>query len=143
MNNLFRVCDFQFSLSGCQSFPRSAFSIALILSLLPLWQPGNFGASQDPMLCHRSSLAHHHCGIMGSHHDAADIDRQVEPAWSAAPSAQCPMHCCCLALSPMDQAIAGTVITSIQSAPGGNVVPPLAIFARPGFSSHADRGPPV
>jgi hypothetical protein len=103
--------------------------------------------SRQPMACHRTQAAQErHCDMMMHQHHADE----AAPAESSAPAVKgvqspenCPMDCC-----------APRHVTSASAMAAASSVPPLAVtqqvfqfvpavFARTGFSSHTDRGPPT
>jgi len=106
--------------------------------------------SQQTMACHRPPATQaqqkHHCDMMMHQHHADE----AAPAESSAPAVKgvpspdnCPMDCC-----------APRHVTNASAIASASSLPPLAVtqqvfqfvpvvFARTGFSSHTDRGPPT
>jgi hypothetical protein len=133
---------------------RRFFSIATIAALMSsLVSPLSAAAcphSQQAMACHRiqATQAHqtHHCDEMMGHDQAGEPapEDSSTPGFKAGQSREsCPMDCC----TPRH-------VTNATAIGVGRSLPPLAVtqkvfqfvpvvFARTGFSSHTDRGPPT
>jgi hypothetical protein len=101
--------------------------------------------SQQAMACHRpAAMQPHHCDMTAHQAEEGAPEDSSAPAVKGVQSPEsCPMNCC----------VAGHPTSAIAIAAGS--VPPLpavteqtlrfvpVVFARTGFSSHTDRGPPT
>jgi hypothetical protein len=125
---------------------RRFFSITTILALMSSLASPLLAAcdhSGQPMACHRGAKQKSHCEMMaGHHHDSAAYDSAEPAVASRESSGSCPMDCCIaghptsastMAAMPLFPALVLIERTS-------HVV--SVVFARTGFSSHTDRGPP-
>jgi hypothetical protein len=133
---------------------RRFFSIttiaALMFSLVSPLLAAACPHSQQAMACHRppatQAQQEHHCDMMAHQHQAEEgaPENSSSPAVKGVQSPEsCPMNCC----------VAGHPTNAIAIAAETSVAPLAVIqqvfqfvpvvFARTGFSSHTDRGPPT
>jgi hypothetical protein len=121
---------------------------ALMFSLVSPLLAAACPHSQQPMACHRLAATQaqqeHHCDMTAHQAEEGAPEDSSVPAVKGIQSPEsCPMNCC----------VAGHPTSAIAIAAGS--LPPLpavtaqtlrfvpVIFARTGFSSHTDRGPPT
>src|SRR5215469_6447861 len=127
---------------------RRILSITAILALVctlaqPLLAAACSGRGKAPA-CHRvqsqQNTAHHHCDGM----EQEETSTSSGPGISAAASTpeHCPMDCCAQRHQPTEAAPPALAVLPALTVTVNDISFISVKFARPGFSSHTDRGPP-
>ena len=117
--------------------------VALLCTLLPGQAPQGCHRSSAPKMCPRTASMAHHCETM------QEQDQEQEPEGDASNitaferEQKCPMNCC---LQWKSGNLAANLVRQIDSVElsieyRSDFLQP--VFARTGFSSHTDRGPPL
>jgi hypothetical protein len=128
---------------------RRILSITAILALVctlaqPLLAAACSGSGKVVPMCHRvqvqQNAAHHHCDGMEQEETSSSSDPGISAAGSD--PKDCPMDCCAQRHQPTDAAPPSLTILPELTVAGNGIAFISVAFARPGFSSHTDRGPP-
>jgi hypothetical protein len=140
---------------------RQFLAITLVTALavymaMPVWATTCSAMAKVP-LCHRTASHRHHSDqalrTAGEHHGSSHCDMaQEQEGENALPAietavrgvpGQCPMQCCMQGKAKTSSAILGASFLPVLVSYENHRYFLEVIFARPGFSSHTDRGPPL
>jgi hypothetical protein len=123
-------------------FAITAVATLICTMVLPLWAMPCCKKG-GTAVCHRTAAHQHHCDEMADQNEqSATPASDDETAVRGLPD-KCPMNCCMQMQSGNETAIPAFSFSPQLAVSEYNRDFSAIVFARTGFSSHTDRGPPL